>query len=394
MVGETVRAPAPTAHPDGAHAEASLVATRLGEELERLVPVALHGLSQMQDQRTGLFSHKALLGTDGQITNRGVNPLYTAATIVGLLSGGHDRSEPYGSMVRHALDALLRRTNEGDPAVLATVLWGCELAGRSEAARLTETLIAATEPRRASSMQLGLALVGLAAAMGRGDRHTRQVADAARALSTELCRRYIPAAHVFVSTGHRRGVDPGRHLMTSFASQVYPVLGLCELAEASGSDPPAAVAEVCDFLVRSQGELGQWWWFYSTRTPKVIEGYPVYSVHQDAMAVMALLTAARLGVGDYLAPLALGLNWIGGQNELGVSFIDRRVGLIYRALQRRRGNADGFAGWSRQQRCAAYLAALADRPRPAPVELEQLAECRSYHLGWLLLAAAMARGAA
>jgi hypothetical protein len=123
----------------------------------------------------------------------------------------------------------------------------------------------------------------------------------------------------------------------------------------------------------------------------VIEGYPVYSVHQDAMAAMALLPATRLGVGDYRAAVATGVRWVTGDNELGRGLVDEPAHLIYRAIQRAGGDADGLAGWSRPQLAAACVAALAGRSRPRPRRLEVLNECRSYHLGWLLLAAAMAR---
>ena len=63
-------------------------AVTLADELESLVPVALTGLGQMQDSPTGLFSHKARLGPGGEFTNHGTNPLYTAASAVGLLAFG------------------------------------------------------------------------------------------------------------------------------------------------------------------------------------------------------------------------------------------------------------------------------------------------------------------
>ena len=368
----------------------------LADGLSSLVPVVLRGLSQMQDERTGLFSHKAWMEDGGQLTNRGTNPLYTGACVIGLFSGEEGRAEPYFGQAARALDALLRRSSERDPAVLATTLWGCALAGRVEGRRLVETLISVAEPRRLSSMQLGLAVAGLAqwlrAGERAGERDDGHTIAAARVLAGELKRRYVPEAHVFSSIGGRGWRHPALLRMTSFAAQVYPLLGLCQLAEATDTAPPPEVKRVCDFLVQSQGELGQWWWFYSTRAPKIIEGYPVYSVHQDAMAAMALLPATRLGAGDYLDALAIGLRWISGQNELGQSLVDGRAGLIHRAIQRRGGDCDGLAGWSRRQRGAAYVAALAGRSRPAPSELEPCSECRSYHLGWLLLAAAMAAG--
>ena len=364
----------------------------LADELQTLVPVALRGLSQMQDDRTGLFSHKAWVGPDGRVENRGVNPLYTGACIIGLLSCEAAGVAGCTGQATRALDALLQRSHT-DVAVLATALWGCVLAGRSEGGRLADALIGNADPARLSSMQLGLALTGLAQWLRAGDAQPARVAGAAWRLADELTRRYVARAQVFAATGARTRRTPGMSRLTSFASQVYPVLGLCHLAEATGVSPPLAVIRICQFLARSQGPLGQWWWLYSTDTPQVIEGYPVYSVHQDAMAVMALLPASRLGGGDYLAPLSAGLRWVAGDNELGRPMIDRRAGLIHRALQRPGGDADGLAGCSRRQRAAAYLASLAGAPRPVPQCLEPVLECRSYHLGWLLLAAAAARHA-
>lgn len=363
-------------------------------ELEALVPVALHGLAQMQDARSGLFSHKASLGAEGKVTNQGVNPLYTGACIIGLLSRQEGHVEPYASRARQALDALLARSHERDPAVLGTLLWGCVLAGRADASRVAATIVEVTEPSRSSSMQLGLAVSGLARWMRAGDESDSRIATSARDLARELQRRFVSKAHVFAATGRRRGLDPGVHRLTSFASQVYPVQGLCELALATDTAPPSEVAQVCNYLMESQGERGQWWWFYSTRARKVIEGYPVYSVHQDAMAFLAMLPAIQLLVGDYRPALIRGLRWVTGDNELGESLVDPTHGLIYRAIQRRGADADGFAGWSQRQRAAVYLAAVANRRLRAPRNVEVLRECRSYHLGWLLLAAAMALDAA
>lgn len=366
---------------------------RLADALQDLVPVARRGLSQMQDDRTGLFSHKAWVGPDGRLENRGVNPLYTAACIIGLRSCEDAGGARCTGQVTPALAGLLRSPLT-DVAVLGTALWACALAGHAEGGRLADAVIHGADPARLSSMQLGLAVAGLAQWLRLGDPDTARVTGAASAWADELRRRYRPRARVFAATGARTRQAPGLSRLTSFASQVYPVLGLCQLAEATGVPPPPEVNRVCDFLAQSQGPLGQWWWFYSTDTPQVIEGYPVYSVHQDAMAALALLPASRLGAGDYLGPLSAGLGWVTGNNELLRPMIDQRSGVIHRGLQRSGGDADGLAGCSRPQRAAAYLASLSGTRRPAPRRLEVLRECRSYHLGWLLLAAAWARRAA
>jgi hypothetical protein len=361
-------------------------------ELRPLVPVALAGLEKMQDP-SGLFSHKSLLMPHGTFVNQGVDPLYTAACAVGLQSCEEARRSPHTHRSARALDALLEREHERDPAVLGTALWGCALAGDDRAPLLARRLIGTLQPRRLSSMRLGLALTGLAQWLAVGDA-AAEVGPAARTVAAELERRFVARAHVFAAGARPPSRNPLLQRLTSFASQVYPVLGLCELALATGTEPPPAVGRVCDFLAEAQGDRGQWWWFYSTTKRRVMEGYPVYSVHQDAMAPMALLSAGRARVGDYARPLIRGIRWVGGDNELDQSMVNPRAGLIYRAIQRAGGDADGFAGWSRPQRWSVYRGALTGRPAAPAHELEILRESRSYHLGWLLVAAGMAREAA
>ncbi len=82
----------------------------------------------------------------------------------------------------------------------------------------------------------------------------------------------------------------------SFADQIYPVQALARL-HASADDPAAlgAAEKVARLICRAQGRDGQWWWHYDARTGRVVERYPVYSVHQHAMAPMALLDLAEAG---------------------------------------------------------------------------------------------------
>ncbi len=82
---------------------------------------------------------------------------------------------------------------------------------------------------------------------------------------------------------------PWRAHVGSFADQIYPVQALARGYALTG-DPALLEAanltaqRLCDL----QGPAGQWWWHYDTRTGGVVERYPVYSVHQHAMAPMVL----------------------------------------------------------------------------------------------------------
>ena len=82
---------------------------------------------------------------------------------------------------------------------------------------------------------------------------------------------------------------------------MYPIQALARLHR-SADDPEAlAVAgTVAGAICSAQGAGGQWWWHYDSRTGAVVEGYPVYSVHQHAMGPMALLDLADAGGDGHL----------------------------------------------------------------------------------------------
>src|SRR5207248_880072 len=86
----------------------------------------------------------------------------------------------------------------------------------------------------------------------------------------------------------------------TFADQVYPIYALTRFAQAFGEAKALACAVDCaEAICRLQGPLGQWWWHYDSRTGRVTSKYPVYSVHQDAMAPLALLPLGEIGARDF-----------------------------------------------------------------------------------------------
>jgi hypothetical protein len=360
--------------------------------LRDLAEVALRSLPEMYDERSGLFSHKAEL-REGRIVNREPNRYYSAAALVGILSQTivpADEVVPVGRV----LDALAEATEvERNWSLLGTALWAGALAGDARFARLVGVLDDALVVERAESAGLGQVLHGLAigaeAFPGQGERAAR-VADRC---AGELRARFSPAAELFRAQPLRpTGV---RSLLgtriSSFASQVYPLLGLSSFARWRGESPPPMLRLVADRIVRAQGPQGQWWWLYSPRTGAVLERYPVYSVHQDGMAFMGLVPVERLGEGSYSEPLSRGVDWLYGDNELSTSLVQDDPPFICRNIQRLGSDADAPFGISRANHARAIARSLRGSPEDDGVihdasQFEPLYECRSYHLGWLLYA--------
>jgi hypothetical protein len=166
---------------------------------------------------------------------------------------------------------------------------------------------------------------------------------------------------------------------------VYPIHALSNYSRLSGDAQALDAAERCAGLIcRLQGAAGQWWWHYDYRTGGVVEGYPVYSVHQDAMAPMALFALEEAGGSSHHKNIAKGLGWIYRPAEVSVPLLDRDADFIWRKVGRRE-----------PKKTARYIQAVASRlhsslrmpglNRIFPADLIDF-EDRPYHLGWVLFA--------
>ncbi len=352
----------------------------------------------MFDEGTGLFSQKALPQGD-RLVNRGSNPYYSAASMVGILAQdvvSPDTVVPVGK----ALDALQAacESDHGAP-LLGTTLWAGAIAADPRAAGLVAVLDDSLVVEQAESAALGQVLRGLIAGAEAFPDVRDRALDLAQRCAAELLGRHSADSRVFRAMPHR---PSGLRTMlgsriTSFASQVYPLLGLASLYAYRSETPSPALRQTAEHLVEAQGSLGQWWWLYSPSTATVLEGYPVYSVHQDGMAFMGLVPVEQLGEGSYAEALALGLDWLDGRNELSLPLVEEEPPFICRNIQRVGSDADAPFGIGRSNfyRTVArswHPGSVGDRTVAAPDELEPLRECRSYHLGWLLYAHALTSG--
>jgi hypothetical protein len=350
-------------------------------------------LPSLVEPSSGLFCHKATYSSEGLLRPSGTNPFYSAIAVIGIHSDDPDARVTDPVPVEKTLDSLVDLTL-GKPsscALLAATTWALYAVGDSRALRLLDLLENRFDLSSSSSADLGILLAALAVAIDVAPDSREAALRLGSAAMNELLGRFSTTAQLFGGSG--RSIRPKRLLdsnLTSFASQVYPIHGLATYARATSGDPPREALRAADRVVELQGPLGQWWWIYSLRDGSVVEPYPVYSVHQDAMAFMALAPLENLGFRAYERELMRGLSWLYGSNELQTPLLDLERLVVSRCIQRRGADADGVWGMSSSQRRAARLGSWALASRQSLVvasdELEILQEVRPYHLGWALYA--------
>jgi hypothetical protein len=260
---------------------------------------------------------------------------------------------------------------------LACVAWAASSVGCSGIAPLLERL-SEEFAKVASVYSVELAWCLSALVAGSADAP----ADAAKSVAARLLSGFTSESGVFPHViGPGAGVLRGH--VACFADQVYPTQALSRYHAAF--DAPSALSaatrcgeKICDLM----GPNGQWWWHYDSRNGNVIEGYPVYSVHQDAMGPMALLDLQDAGGPDFSDEIRRSLAWMEEASEVGHTLIDEEQGVIWRKV----GRAEP-GKLTRSIRAGTSLVHEGLRLRPLdslfpPTRIDY--ESRPYHLGWVL----------
>ena len=223
-------------------------------------------------------------------------------------------------------------------------------------------------------MEIAWSVIGLAHALDRAP-------DAARPLE-QVTRHFEQERRADSGLYFHDAASPIRRHLPNFATEIYSLLALSTLARLDLRPQARRHAEVlAGHLVRMQLADGGWPWLFDADRACVAERYEVYSVHQDAMAPMALLDLSELTGDERWADAAIaGLAWSHGANELQADLFDEDAAFAHRSI-RRTPPYDRLA-------LVANSAAARSTGRPLRVDggtqVEVDATCRPYHLGWIL----------
>ena len=354
--------------------------------ISQLNDLAISGLTEMFDAGKQLFCFRLKREQSG-VVREGLSQRYTIMSLLGLFKGeGNGLLSPID--VKSVCIGLLGNTawitNVGD---LGLMMWLCALAVPEHLHEMCSSLDVQSalsrypESQECRTMELAWFLSGIA--------HATLASPTAgpefRKLATktyQVLEKNQGESGIFGHLGTKRTL-PGffRGRIGSFADQVYPIYALARFAQAFEVPTALVRARNCaDAIIKAQGPLGQWWWHYDSSTGKVLQRYPVYAVHQDGMAPMALFALGEATQSDFTEAIYRGLAWINGNNELKCDLRDTSSAVIWRSIYRPKSWKKYF-GEIREF-------ARPGRPSGAMNDLKVLFECRPYHLGWLLYALA------
>lgn len=314
----------------------------------------------------------------------GASLRYTAMALIGL-SGESDvtvRDVLDGQSMHDVCTGMTERldsiVNLGDVAAL---LWAAVELNHPHTGRILDGMMALDPTSmRHPTVERAWALTALSI-----DPNCITGPALAEQLAIGLKSSFDSISGIFSHQGGTRRRAILRAHVACFADLVYPTIALSHYGVAFDDDEAKSCARACaGKMCDMQGPSGQWWWHFDTRTGQVIEEYPVYAVHQDAMAPMALFAAEQACHADFGHSIRRGVDWLTHAPEINGSLIDPEADLIWRKVARREPNklsrsvkaalSAVRSGWQ-----APILSSLF---RPVRIDYES----RPYHMGWILYA--------
>ena len=141
--------------------------------------------------------------------------------------------------------------------------------------------------------------------------------------------------------------------------------------------PIGPALDCANSICELQGELGQWWFLYDKHGSRIVNRYPVFSVHQDGTAPASLLALGGVTGQSFHKSIYKGLSWITGANELGNDLRNLDGTMIWDSIGPKRRT-------SKWWELARSFMRISGGPQPNNLRIRY--EARPDHFGWLLYA--------
>lgn len=349
--------------------------------VRKMRKMSIPALARLWRGNDGVYSFR-VRRENGREQFEGESYRYTAITLIGLTSeSAADARVALGGQTPQAVcSGLLQKAalteNLGD---VALVLWAARLLRHDHAESIIprlQHLWNASQQR----MTVEAAWVLTAASLFENHKHLESLREQA---ATQLLAAFGTHSRVFPHVLGGKASALRAHV-ACFADQVYPIYALSKYHAARGRPEALNAAQRCaELICERMGSAGQWWWHYDYRTGDVVEGYPVYAVHQDAMGPMALFALKDAGGRDLSECTARGLAWLQASPEMGgASLVDEKGGWIWRKVARREPR-------KLVRKIQAAASSINANLRVPGVNAVFPPKCidwesRPYHYGWLL----------
>jgi hypothetical protein len=352
-------------------------------DIPALNALALRSLVLLYHEKTKLFSRRLTVTGEGVCQEEG-SPGHTIVALLGLQRLRQTGvSLPFD--VTAICDAVLRDTSWvrsiGDLGLLTWFTAECfpgRLGILFNAFDFEKALRAYPDGRQGCTVGLSWFLTGIARARLACCKDVPDPTDIAAETYHLLLENQGDSGIFGHALFHSFLLRTFWHRFGTFADQIYAIYALTNFARAFQIEEPLSSALACANSVRSlQGDMGQWWFLYDKCACRVVNRYPVLSLHQNGTAPLALLALEETIGQNFRDSIYTGLSWVTGTNELGDDLRSLDPALIWDSIGPRKWIAKYWEG---------SLSCVNGSHCAKAKSLRIRYEARPDHFGWLLYA--------
>lgn len=356
--------------------------------VEELRALGIRALARMYRPAERLFAFR-LRRHGAEDILEGISRRYTGIVLIALageserVAGAILGNQKLAEVCQQLIDDAERTADLGEAAL---TLWAARACGHAETGRALERL-RNLRPDTATYPTVEVAWSLSALAAGYDAPTDRSLAER---IADRLMRSFCQGSGLFPHTPAGVPASRLRGHVCCYADLVYPIQALSFWYRLTGSLEARDIAGRCaERMCALQGQAGQWWWHYDIRTGQVLERYPVYAIHQDAMGPMALFDLAECCGIDHGVHVERSMQWLFDPPEIRGSLIDHEADVIWRKVAR-------YEPGKLVRNLQAGLSRLNPGLRlPGEDLLFPVGyvdyETRPYHMGWMLYAWSPAR---
>ena len=273
-------------------------------------------------------------------------------------------------------------TDIGD---LALVLWAAVANKADNCELLARTLSTSwqSQANLCNAVELGWIIQACTLALSEQGHLKPHIGPVLNQAKTNLVSLFRPQRSLFQRHNRAGIAETISRRIACFADQVYPILAMSTYGLLFNDKQSIEIAaRATEKICRLQGPLGQWWWHYDTSRGEVSEEYPVFSVHQHAMAPMAIMASDKASGENHLERIKCSIRWLLGDNELHTNLLLDEAGIIWRDIEKR--EPVKLSRGLRSLLCISNLHSLNKLAGKCFIGFRINYECRPYELGWIL----------
>ncbi len=352
--------------------------------INELVEISIHGLNDMYIEDNLEFAEKKILN-ENILSVEGTNIRYTLINLIGLHKAENNdfnislKSEiDLKSILRNQTNNLTKYESAGDIGLL---LWATSLISPEEIHTILPKINFGNifnmykDVRIKMTMELSWLLIGILMASTFNETFKTSIGNLPGKLY-KLIRNNYGGNGIFKHSSDDSFNGKLRSAIGNFADQVYPIYAFVLFSKLMKNEEALLIAEeTAQKICELQGDDGEWMWHYSVKTGDVLSKYPIYSIHQSALAPIALYSIQMATGKNYEKYIFKGLDWL-TKNSLNTDMVCKDHNSIWNSI----------GPYKTYRKVKSTLSHLGFNSNYEYKNLKVLRECWSYQFGWILYA--------